>query len=352
MINARLSSKILPVATAALTLAIFTGDSLTPPECAVCGLYPIAVLLAGRFCRARNLLAFAGACVGLTALAQIIAGGMAFGPRHITSIALFNSAVSSTAIGLATYLVLRGRSAEAAYQRAKADLERLNRITVMGELTAAIGHEVNQPIAAMVTNAGACLRWLSHDVPDLDMARMAASRIVRDGTRAADIIDRIRQVFRNEDSDRQMIDLNTLARETIDLLRNEASRHAISVHEHLAEALPRVAGDRIQLQQVIVNLVANGIDAMRHVRGPRELTVTSSQTPDGSVLLAIADTGVGLPPEQLDQLFKPFFTTKPQGTGMGLAISRSIIEGHHGKLWAVPDARRGAVFQFSLPLAS
>jgi PAS domain S-box-containing protein len=233
-------------------------------------------------------------------------------------------------------------------RQVQADLAHLSRVTTMGELTASLAHEIRQPISAAVTNGKTCLRWLSRDEPDVAEASEAASRLVKDVTRAADIIGRISSLFKKGALQRELVDVNELIREMIVLLRSEASRYSISIRTELAEGLPKVMADRVQLQQVFMNLMLNGIDAMKETSGGSELAI-KSETDDGQLLISVSDTGVGLPPEQGDQIFKAFFTTKDNGTGMGLPISRSIIESHGGRLWATGASGRGATFQFTLP---
>jgi C4-dicarboxylate-specific signal transduction histidine kinase len=232
------------------------------------------------------------------------------------------------------------------------DLAHINRVTTMGELTASLAHEIKQPITAAVTNARTCLRWLGRDEPDMSEARDAASRIVSDVTRAADIISRISLLFKKGALQHELVNVNELIREMIVLLRNEAARHSILVHSDLADNLPPVMADRIQLQQVFMNLMVNGIDAMKDVSTTRELTIKAQQVTDGQLLISVSDTGIGLPPQQAEQIFSAFFTTKAHGTGMGLPISRSIIETHGGRLWATSDSGRGASFHFTLPSES
>ena len=233
-------------------------------------------------------------------------------------------------------------------RQAQADLAHINRITTMGELTASLAHEIKQPITAAVTDAKTCLRWLDRDVPDLPEAREAASRMVKDVTRAADIISRISVLFKKGSLQRELVDLNELIREMIVLLHSEANRYSIAIRPELAEDLPKVMADRVQLQQVFMNLMLNGIDAMKETTGPGELTI-KSEVRDGQLLISVSDTGVGLPAEKAEQIFKAFFTTKDDGTGMGLPISRSIIESHGGRLWPAGASGRGATFQFTLP---
>jgi len=232
-------------------------------------------------------------------------------------------------------------------------LAHMNRVTAISELTASLAQELNQPITATINDANACLRWLTRDPPVLTEAREAAMSVIKDGTRAAEIIDEIdgvRSLYPKGTLARhETIDVNEVVREMFVLLRNEANRHSVIMLTELAD-LSRVLADRVQLQQVFMNLILNAIDAMKVSGG--ELSIKSRLSDDGGVLVSVGDTGVGLPAGDADQLFKAFFTTKPQGIGIGLAISRSIIESHGGRLWASPNTPRGALFQFSLPAAA
>jgi PAS domain S-box-containing protein len=254
-------------------------------------------------------------------------------------------------IGSSTDTTERKR-AEEALRQAQADLARVSRVNTIGELTASLAHEVNQPIAAAVTNANTCLRWLSRDQPDVEEARAAATRIVKDGTRAAEIIHRVRLLFQKGAPQRQLVQVNEVIREMTVLLRGEAARHNISVRTDLATDLPEVKADRVQLQQVLMNLMVNAIDAMKEVDGTRVLAIKSQPAADDEVMVSIRDTGVGLPPQDAEQIFNAFFTTKAHGTGMGLRISRSIIESHGGRLWAGDNTPRGASFYFTLSTAN
>jgi C4-dicarboxylate-specific signal transduction histidine kinase len=222
-------------------------------------------------------------------------------------------------------------------------------VTTMSELAASLAHEIKQPIAAAVTDANTCLRWLTRETPDLEEARQTASRVVKDATRAAEIITRIRLLFKKGTSERELVDVNEVIREMIVLLRSEATRYAISVRTELAQDLPQVMADRVQLQQVLMNLMINSIDAMKDVDGVRELNINARRPEKEQVLVSVSDTGVGLPPQHVDQIFNAFFTTKLHGTGMGLPISRSIIEAHGGRLWTSANASRGAIFHLTLP---
>ncbi len=234
-------------------------------------------------------------------------------------------------------------------RQAQAELAHINRVTTMGELSASLAHEVNQPIAAAITDANTCRRWLTRDQPDVEEARQAASRIVKDVTRAGEIVSRIHMVFKKGTPQHALVDVNEIIREMIILLRSEAMRYSISVRTELAEDIPQVKGDPVQLQQVLMNLMTNSIDAMKAVDGTRELAIKSQKAENGQLLISVSDTGIGLPPQQTDQIFNAFFTTKPHGTGMGLRISRSIVESHGGRLWAAGSSQRGASFYVTLP---
>jgi len=243
------------------------------------------------------------------------------------------------------------KRAEEERERLRADLAHVNRVSMLGELAASVSHELKQPITAAMTNAKTCLRWLKREQPDVDEAIEATSRIVNDGTRATEIIERLRSLYKKSPPQRELVDLNEAIREMMLLLHSEATKLSVSVRTELAADLPQVMGDRVQLQQVLMNLVMNSIDAMKDVEGTRELTIQSQRSEDGQVLISVSDTGVGLPPQQADKIFDAFFTTKTQGTGMGLRISRSIVESHAGRLWAADNSPRGARFCFTLPSA-
>jgi PAS domain S-box-containing protein len=232
-------------------------------------------------------------------------------------------------------------------EQLQADLAHINRVTTMGELTASLAHEIKQPIGATIMNAEICLQWLARDQPDLHEIRDAASSIVKDGKRVGDVIDRIRSLYKKAPPQRQLVDVNEIIREIVVLLRGEANRYAVSMLTDLAVDLPKVTADRVQLQQLFMNLMLNGIEAMKESGGV--LMVKSQLGHDGGLLISVSDTGVGLPAEKADQIFNAFFTTKSQGSGMGLAISRSIVESHGGRLWATANSGRGATFHFTLP---
>jgi signal transduction histidine kinase len=234
--------------------------------------------------------------------------------------------------------------------RAQAELAHVNRVATMGQLAASIAHEVNQPIGATVTNAQAALRWLGARTPDLDEVREALDQIVRDGKRAGDVVSRIHALVKKAPERRELFDLNDAILEVVAVTRSEVLRHGVSLQTHFATGLPRVQGDRTQVQQVILNLILNAVEAMNGSRaGERELLIRTRRDGSDAVLVAIRDSGPGLDPTNMDRVFEPFYTTKAAGMGMGLAICRSIIDAHGGRLWAAANKPRGAVFRFTLP---
>jgi PAS domain S-box-containing protein len=246
--------------------------------------------------------------------------------------------------------VTDSKEAEQEHERLRqelANLAHLNRVSTMGELTASLAHEIKQPIGAAVTNADACVRLLDRDQPDVPEAREAALEMVKDARRAADIIDRVRSLYQKGSSERETIEVNEVIGEMVVMLQNEANRHSVTIRADLGEGLPTVMADRVQLQQVLLNLMLNGIEAIRDTSG--ELSIKSQLGDDGQLLISVTDTGVGLPTENADQIFNPFFTTKYKGTGLGLAITRSIVESHGGRIWATPNSGPGATLYFTLP---
>jgi len=243
------------------------------------------------------------------------------------------------------------KRAEDALRKAQGDLAHANRVTTMGELCASLAHEINQPISGAITNASTLVRRLDREQPDLEGARAAASLIIRDANRAAEIINRVRLFFRKGIVTKEPVDINEMIREMEILLHNEATQHSIYVQTNLAADRPLIVADRIQMQQVLMNLMINGIDAMKAVDGPRQLTLGTQNDSNEQILVSVADTGVGLPPNHAGQIFNAFFTTKEHGTGMGLRISRTIIEAHGGRLWATDNHPRGASFHFTLAVS-
>jgi C4-dicarboxylate-specific signal transduction histidine kinase len=224
-------------------------------------------------------------------------------------------------------------------------------VTTLGELTASIAHEINQPLAAAVANAEACLRWLDRDIPDLTAVRRSVEWVINDSCRASEVIRRVRALAKKSDIEKVPLDVNEVIREAIVLVQRELSSHLVSLRTELAPSLPKIFGDRVQLQQVIINLVMNGIEAMLPITDrSRELVIQSGQDETRRVLVSVTDCGVGISAEHANRLFNAFFTTKSSGMGMGLSICRSIVEAHEGRLSASPNAGPGATFQFVLPL--
>jgi PAS domain S-box-containing protein len=245
---------------------------------------------------------------------------------------------------------VRGNHAELALRQAQADLAHVTRMTTLGELTASIAHEVNQPLAAIVTNGAACLRWLAPERPDLDEARAAVESMISDGHRASEVIQRLRALCQKTDPQKTLLDINEVIEEALLLVQREVLDHRVALQRDLSPALTPVLGDRVQLQQVIINLVMNGMEAMAAVSDRRRgLLIRSHQHAADQVIVMVQDSGVGIEPENVDRLFGSFFTTKPGGMGMGLSICRSIIEAHDGRLWASRNTGPGATFQFTLP---
>jgi PAS domain S-box-containing protein len=246
---------------------------------------------------------------------------------------------------------IRADQAEKALRTAQAELAHVTRVTTLGELTASLAHEVNQPLAAVIANAEACLRWLDRETPDLAAARRSMEWVINDGIRASEVIRRIRAVAKKTDIEKVSLDLNSVVKEVIALVERELSSHSVSLRKELAPTLLLILGDRVQLQQVIINLVMNGIEAMESVMDrPRELLIRSGQDETRRVLVSVTDRGVGISAENAKRLFNAFFTTKSNGMGMGLSICRSIIEAHGGRLSVSGNEGPGATFQFVLPL--
>jgi C4-dicarboxylate-specific signal transduction histidine kinase len=245
-------------------------------------------------------------------------------------------------------MVERERS-EHALHKAQAELTHVTRVMTMGEITASIAHEVNQPLTAVVMSANACRRWLAADPPNLPEAREAVQRIISDGNRASQVIGRIRALLQKRAPEARSLNINDVIRETLAFTRPELARHQVSIRTELGDDIPTVVGDRVQLQQVLVNLILNGADAMNTVADrPRRLIVRSGAD-NGVVSVDVEDSGIGLAADRPERMFEAFYSTKPNGLGMGLSISRSIVEAHGGRLWATPNDGPGATLHFTLP---
>ncbi len=260
--------------------------------------------------------------------------------------------LSKTNKELIAEIAQRKRSEEA-LQAAQAQMARMARVSTMGELTSSIAHEINQPLAAVVTNGDASLRWLGNDPPNLAKTRESITGMIKEANRASEVIKRIRALAKKTPPQKAHLKVNEVIDEAIGLVGGQLARQGVVLRKELVPNLPPVIGDRVQVQQVILNLIANGIEAMEEVTGrPRELSIGAKSTDDGRVLISVSDCGTGIEPESADHLFEAFFTTKQEGMGLGLSISRTIVEGHQGRLWATPNTQGGATFQFTLPVAS
>jgi C4-dicarboxylate-specific signal transduction histidine kinase len=336
---------LLPAATTALAAAIFVADTIADLEIAIPAFYTAVVLLSVRFCKPRGVILVGAGCIGLTLLSDLLTAA-----SGETGAGVINTAISILAIAITTFLSLKIESEKAAAYEARSQLAHVGRVTTMGELTASIAHEINQPLAAVITNGNACVRWLAADPPNLDEARAAIGRLVKDANRASEIIAQVRALTRGSPQQQEWLAINDIILATLSLIDSEILQNHVSLRTELADDVPRVQGDRVQLQQVILNLILNALEAMSLLaEGPRLLIVSSARFDGTGALVTVRDTGAGLAAESLDRIFNAFYTSKPDGMGMGLAISRSIVEAHGGYIWATANAPRGAAFQFSLP---
>ena len=339
------TSRTAPFVAAMLTLLIFVCDTITPLEIAVGVFYVAVILFAMNFLRPRHVWMAAGGCVALT----IVSYALTKAGSHASGLA--NAAISICAILATAYLARRLVAAEAAAHEARAQLARVARVTTLGELTTSIAHEVNQPLAAVVTSGQACLRWLAAAPPNLDRARQAIDRIVDDANRASDIIAHVRAMARGAQAAPEPRDVGALVLETLALVRDEIERHDITLRTSFPDRSPRALVDAVQIQQVVLNLVMNAIEALTAVEDrPRELSISASADRFKEIRLTVSDNGPGLDPAELERVFEAFYTHKAHGLGVGLSISRTIIEAHGGRIWAVAAAGGGATFQFTLPV--
>lgn len=338
--------RTLPVLTALLAAGIFILDTVTGLDIAVDVLYVAVVLMSAGFCQKRGIIIVSAGCMALTVLSFFLT----FTPSPSPSTDVINDGFGLVAIGATTYLVLRIKSAETAMHAARAQIAHIARVTTLGELTASIAHEVNQPLAAIVTNGNACLRWLAHKPPNLQEAKQAVERIVDNGNRASNVIERIRGLAKRSSMQKEQLNVNKPIDEIISLTTTEIVQNRILLRTQLSDDLPLVLGDQIQLQQVLLNLILNAIEAMSSTaESSREMLISTAENGSGDVLVTVRDSGTGLETNTLDRLFDAFYTTKRNGMGMGLAISRSIVEAHDGQIWAMPNTPHGAIFQFTLP---
>jgi C4-dicarboxylate-specific signal transduction histidine kinase len=324
--------------------AIFLVDTVTDYAVAAACFYAAVILAASRRLPARGLILLAAVCIALTGLSFFLTR---FGTYRI---GLVNSAIGMLVIGITTYLALKMEAAKAAVQDAQARLLRVARASTVGELTTSIAHEVNQPLAAIASSAEASQRWLAQDPPNLDKARQTIARIVADAHRASDVIARIRGLTQGAAPERQAFDLNQAVEEMLALSHSELEQHGVTVALVLGSDLPPAHADRVQVQQVIGNLILNAVDAMAGTpTGERRLSLLTAQDRHGHVSLSVRDRGIGLPLEQPDRVFDAFWTTKANGLGLGLSLSRSMIEANGGHIRAERPAGGGACFIFELP---
>nr|WP_295375701.1 ATP-binding protein [Pseudoxanthomonas sp.] len=329
----------------AIMAAIFIADTSTDYAVAAAGFYTVVILAVAHRLSAGQLMSLAGICIGLTILSFLLSG---FGNYQV---GLVNSAIGIVTIVVTTYLALKMEAARAAAQEAQARLLRVARASTLGELTASIAHELNQPLAAIVTSGNACQRWLAQAPPNLDKARQAVDRMLDDAQRASEVIVRVRGMTRGQSLQPQAFAINPAIEEILALSRTELERHEVDVVLDLADDLPPVFADRVQVQQVLGNLVLNAIEAMSDMpAGQRRLHVISARGDHGQVRVGVSDTGNGLPATaSAGQIFEAFWTTKAEGLGLGLSISRNIIEANGGRIQARNRDEGGACVQFDLP---
>ncbi|GLS21226.1 two component sensor kinase [Labrys miyagiensis] len=329
-----------------LLACVFVADTVTDYEIAFAVFYIVVILLAIGFLSTRGVIVLAGVCVGLTVLSLFLT------KRGMFEAGLLNCGISVAAIGITTYLVLQTVAAQASAFEAQTQLARVARLTSLGALTASIAHEVNQPLAAIVTSGHACRRWLEREPPNLEKAQQAVDRIIHDANRASDVIVRVRGLARSELPRREALDFNEVIRESLVQAQTQIERNSISMRLQLADGLPPILADRIQVQQVIGNLLLNAMEAMHDMPTfKRELEVVSFVDDAGMATITVTDSGIGIKPVELERLFDAFWTTKEGGMGIGLSISRSIIEAHGGSISVSSKPRMGATFRVSLPVA-
>lgn len=340
----RLGGGGLGFCLALLAAVIFVADTYTDLEIAVAVLYVAVILVSVRFDRPAVVLWIGAACAGLTIISYLLT------PRGAQHAGLVNCVLSLIAIGATTYLVLRIEAAEARIREARAGLAHMSRVTMMGELTASIAHEVSQPLAGIVANGNAALRWLAATPPDAGEVRRALERIVADADRAGDVIGRVRRMVVKAPPSRELVSVADLIENVLSLVRSEVRRGQVTLRTDLAEDMPPVLADRVQLQQVVLNLVVNAVEALgQQEMGPRDMLVGAA-TDGTTITVSVRDTGVSLDPTAIERIFDAFHSTKPGGMGMGLAISRSIVEAHGGTIYAAANPPRGMVFGFTLPV--
>jgi signal transduction histidine kinase len=337
-------SLLLPLTTAALAAAIFAADTITDLEIAIPVFYTAIVLLSVGFCRKNGIVFVGVGCIALTLLSDLLTVN-----SGVSEAGVVNTALSLLAITSTTFLAVKIQSSKVAASKAQSQLAHVMRVTTLGELAASIAHEVKQPLTAAVINGNACLEWLA--AHNYEEAKRAIALLVQDTHRASRIPEQVRTLTKGSSSEKGPLDINKTILATVALIDGEIQRSQVSLQTRLSSDVPIVDGDRVQLQQVILNLILNAIEAMNQIAaGPRDLIISSANTDSNGILISVQDSGPGFAAENLDRIFNAFYTTKPGGMGMGLSISRSIVENHYGRIWATPNSPRGAVFQFTLPI--
>jgi signal transduction histidine kinase len=339
---------VLPFSAIVLAAAIFIADTVTDLEIAFPAFYTVIVLIAVRFCKKRGVVLVGVGCIALTLLSDLVTIDV-----PPSQAGIINTCISLLAIAATTYLALKIEMEKEVTFEARSQLAHIARVTTLGEMTATIAHEVNQPLTAVLINGNACLHWLDAEPPDLNEARKNIANIVRDANRASGIVVQVRDLTKGLPPENDWLRVNELILATTLLIDREIQRNQISMQTQLSDDEPLIQGDRVQLQQVLLNLLLNSIEALSSVSaGSRHLVIASTKKDLKSVLVSVYDSGKGFPSNDLDRLFDPFYSTKSDGMGMGLTISRSIVESHGGRIWATPNSPCGAVFQFTLPTDS
>jgi signal transduction histidine kinase len=339
---------VLPFSAIVLAAVIFIADTVTDLEIAFPAFYTVIVLIAVRFCKKRGVVLVGVGCIALTLLSDLVTIGV-----PPSQAGIINTCISLLAIAATTYLALKIEMEKEATFEARSQLAHIARVTTLGEMAATIAHEVNQPLTAVLINGNACLHWLDAEPPDLNEARKNIANIVRDANRASGIVVQVRDLTKGLPPENDWLRVNELILATTLLIDREIQRNQISMQTQLSDDEPLIQGDRVQLQQVLLNLLLNAIEALSSVStGSRHLVIATTKKDLKSVLVSVYDSGKGFPSNDLDRLFDPFYSTKSDGMGMGLTISRSIVESHGGRIWATPNSPCGAVFQFTLPTDS
>ena len=339
---------VLPFSAIVLAAVIFIADTVTDLEIAFPAFYTVIVLIAVRFCKKRGVVLVGVGCIALTLLSDLVTIDV-----PPSQAGIINTCISLLAIAATTYLALKIEMEKEATFEARSQLAHIARVTTLGEMTATIAHEVNQPLTAVLINGNACLHWLDAEPPDLNEARKNIANIVRDANRASGIVVQVRDLTKGLPPENDWLKVNELILATTPLIGREIQRNQISMRTQLSDDEPLIQGDRVQLQQVLLNLLLNAIESLSSVSvGSRHLVIASAKKDSKTVLVSVYDSGRGFPSNDLDRLFIPFYSTKSDGMGMGLTISRSIVESHGGRIWATPNSPCGAVFQFTLPIDS